>query len=84
MDHLALPTFQILRAEGVGQQLGQWPRATGMVDEHPRPAVFQQHLTAPSAGHEQGAIRAHTRQRDEPSTPLRMQGADHSALGTET
>ncbi|BBX26951.1 hypothetical protein GCM10009632_12210 [Mycolicibacterium alvei] len=84
LDHLALPARQIIGPEGVGQQLVQRPRAVPMVDEQLGPAVFEQHLPTAPTRHQKTRVRAHTRQCDKPSAASGMQGAGHSALGTET
>ncbi|OBI56340.1 hypothetical protein A5667_21825 [Mycolicibacterium fortuitum] len=84
LDHLDLPALQIFGPEGVGQQLMKRSRAVPVVDEQLGTAMFQQHLPAPSAWHQYVAVRAHTRQCEEPPAAPGMQGTDHSALGTET
>ena len=47
-------------------------------------AVLEEHLPAPSAGHQEFAVGGHARQRQQPPAAAGMQGADHSTLRTET
>ena len=63
---------QVGRTERVGQQLGEPPRAGRMGDEQIRTPVLEQHLPAPSAGHQNLAVRAHADEREKPATPARM------------
>ena len=75
---------EIVGAERVGQQFVQRARTGRVVDQHLGAAVFQQHLTAPSAGHQRGPGGVDTGQRDEAATTTGDQGAGHSTLGAET
>lgn len=84
MARRALPTIQVVGTERVGQQLAEPSRAIRMIDQQCRSPVFVQHLTAPTARHQRALIGAHTGQCDKPSATGGMQGAHHSALGTET
>lgn len=81
---MTLASPEIIRPERIGKQFTQrsWPLR--MIDEQLRSAVFEQHLTAASARHQNTTVGANTGQREEASAAPGMEGTDHSALGTET
>lgn len=63
---------QIVGPERVGQQLAQRPRPAWMIDQKTGPAVLEEHLTTPSAGHQNLAVGTYARQGDKTSAAGRM------------
>jgi hypothetical protein len=55
-----------------------------MVDQQLGAAVLEQHLSTSPARHQQRPAPVDAHQRDQPAATGRMQGAHHTAFGTET